>query len=126
MLGLDPGDVHLDAAATSFGAVLSSLSNVARTVSIGGGWGSRRKESARAPTPGATVCSAVIRYVQNDPDWLSAWSRESHAADRSPAGAAASHSASSVVLPKPAGAETSVSFDSAPRLKRSLSLGRPT
>ena len=42
------------------------------------------------------------------------------------AGPAASHSASSVVLPKPAGAETSVSFDAAPRSSRSLSRGRGT
>ena len=41
-------------------------------------------------------------------------------------GAAASHSVSSVVLPNPAGADTSVSADSAPRLRRSLSLGRAT
>ena len=40
--------------------------------------------------------------------------------------AAASHSASSVVLPNPAGADTSVSADSAPRLRRSLSRGRGT
>ena len=39
---------------------------------------------------------------------------------------AASQSASSVVLPNPAGADTSVSADSAPRLRRSLSLGRAT
>ena len=45
---------------------------------------------------------------------MSARSSDSHAASRSSAGAAgpaASHSVSSVVLPKPAGAETSVSFD---------------
>ena len=58
--------------------------------------------------------------------WLSLWSSESHAAERLPAGGAASHSASSVVFPKPAGAETSVSFDSAPWFKRSVSRGRGT
>ena len=45
----------------SFGTALSSLSSVARTVSIGGGWGACRSESALAPTPGATVCSAATR-----------------------------------------------------------------
>jgi hypothetical protein len=41
-------------------------------------------------------------------------------------GAAASHSATSVDLPKPAGAEMSVSFDSAPRRRRPMSRGRAT
>jgi hypothetical protein len=57
---------------------------------------------------------------------LSAWSRDSHAADGPSLGAAASHSATSVDLPKPTGAEISVSFDSAPRLRRSRSFGRAT
>lgn len=39
---------------------------------------------------------------------------------------AASHSASSVVFPEPAGAEMSVSRDSAPRRNRPLSRGRAT
>ena len=72
------------------------------------------------------VFSAATRYVQNNAGSLSRWSSESHATDRPSAGAAASHSASSVVLPNPAGADTSVSADSAPRLRRSLSLGRAT
>ncbi len=42
------------------------------------------------------------------------------------AGPAASHSVSSVVLPKPAGADTSINFDAAPRSRRSLSRGRGT
>ena len=29
-------------------------------MSIGGGWGDRSRESAVAPTSGATVCSAAI------------------------------------------------------------------
>src|SRR5262249_3320019 len=55
----------------------------------------------------------------------------SHAASRSPGGPAgpglaASHSVSSVVLPKPAGAETSTSFHEVPVPSRSLSRGRST
>jgi hypothetical protein len=38
----------------------------------------------------------------------------------------ASQSASNDVLPNPAGADTNVSADSAPLLKRSISLGRAT
>ena len=71
-----------------------------------------------APTPGATVRSAAITYVQKDAGSLSPWSSDSHAADLSFACAArpaASHSASCVVLPKPAGADTSVNFDVLPR-----------
>ncbi len=58
--------------------------------------------------------------------WLSLGSSESHAEDRASSVEAASHSANSVVLPKPAGAEMSVSFASVPRLSRSISRGRPT
>ena len=57
---------------------------------------------------------------------LNRWLYWANAADRPSAGMAASHSVSSVVLPKPAGAETSVSFDSIARFRRSLSLGRTT
>src|ERR1700737_174052 len=102
-----------------------ALSRVAGPASLGGRGGCR-SESAPAPTPGAAVVSAATRYVQNNAGSLSRWSSESHATDRPSAGAAASHCASSVVLPNPAGADTSVSADSAPRLRRSLSLGRAT
>src|SRR6266487_1785849 len=102
-----------------------SLSSVTRPASLGG-WGGCRSESALAPTPCDAVFSALTRYVQNNAGSLSRWSSESHATDRPSAGAAASHCASSVVLPNPAGADTSVSADSAPRLRRSLSLGRAT
>ena len=86
----------------------------------------QQRERAGADPGHAPSASAAITYVQNDAGSLSPWSSESHAADRRPAGAAASHSASSVVLPKPAGAETSVSLDSAPRPRRSLRRGRGT
>src|SRR6201999_4158790 len=65
-------------------------------------------------------------YAQNNAGSLSRWSSESHATDRPAAAATVSHSASSVVLPNPAGADTRVSADSAPRLRRSLSLERAT
>ena len=53
-----------------------------------------------SPTPGATVRSAAITWVQNDAGSLSPWSSDSHAADHSLVGVAdpaATHSASSVV-----------------------------
>ena len=82
-----------------------------------------------APTPGTTVRSAATTLAQKDAGWLSPRSSDSHAADRSLAGAtdpAASHSASNVVLPKPAGAETSSNFDAVARSRRSLSRGSGT
>src|SRR5690348_12598247 len=102
-----------------------SLSRATRPASPGGrgGCGSA---SAPAPTAGKPVFSAATRYVQNNAGSLSRGSSDSHATDRPPAAATASHSASSVVLPNPAGADTRVSADSAPRLRRSLSLGRTT
>ena len=78
------------------------------------------------PTAGATVCNAAITYVQNAVGSLSLWSSESQAVKRSRCAADASQAARSVVLPKPAGAETSVSRASMPRLRRSLSRGRGT
>jgi len=72
------------------------------------------------------VLSAVTTYIQNNAGSLSRWSSETHAAARPLDARPASQSASSVVLPNPAGADTSISSDSAPRLRRSLSLARAT
>lgn len=52
--------------------------------------------------------------------------QESHATEWSSSAASSSHSARSVVLPNPAGADTSVSFDAAPRRRHSWSRGRVT
>jgi len=82
--------------------------------------------SAREPTPGTAVWIAVTTYVQKDDGSLSEGSSESHATERSSPSVSPSHSARSVVLPNPAGADTSVSLDSSPRRKRSVSLGRVT
>ncbi len=81
---------------------------------MGGDWGPCTRESALAPRPGATVWSALIRYDQKEPGSLSPSSRESHATEPCSAERDPSHSASSVDLPNPAGAEMSVSFDSTP------------
>jgi len=62
-------------------------------------------------------------YVQKRTGWLSAASSDSQAAVRP---VAASQSESSVVLPNPAGAEMRNSTASAPRFRRSRSLGRGT
>ena len=105
------------------------MSSAVSTVSAGGGCAACSRASALSPIPAATVRSAAITYAQNDAGSLSRPSSDSHAVSRSPAGPAgpaASHPASSVVLPKPAGAETSVSFDAVPWSSRSLSRGRGT
>src|SRR5581483_10692385 len=57
---------------------------------------------------------------------LSRWSSDSHATAGPPAETAASHSASSVVLPNPAGADTSVNAASTADPSRAPSLGRAT
>src|SRR6266700_1182461 len=100
-----------------------SLSRATRPASFGG-WGGCRSERAPEPPLGAPVFSAATRYVQNSAGSLSRWSSESHATDRPSAAATVSHSASSVVLPNPAGADTRVSADSVPRLRRATRLRR--
>ena len=88
--------------------------------------GDCRSESAPAPTPGAAVSARRPGTSRTTRDRCRAGrARATPRTVRRPA-AAASHSVSSVVLPNPAGADTSVSADSAPRLRRSLSLGRAT
>ena len=88
--------------------------------------GDSRSASAFAPTVGTTVRSAAITCVQNATGSLSPGSSESHAVTDPSAGAAPSHSARSVDLPNPAGADTSVSFDRVPRCTRSVRCGRDT
>jgi hypothetical protein len=61
-------------------------------------------DSGSVPTSGATVRKAATTYVQKVPGSLSPSSSDSQATDRFPAAAV-----SSVVLPNPAGAESSVS-----------------
>ena len=77
-------------------------------------WAASMRASEPVPTVGATVCIAAITYVQKVVGSLSVWSSESHAVERSRCAAEASQAARSVVLPKPAGAETSVSRASMP------------
>ena len=89
----------------------SSLSSVVSTDSIEGGWGDSSSPSVSAPTPGSTVWSAAIRFVQKEAGLSSVWSSDSHATVALSGEMAASQSASSVVLPKPTGAATRVSFD---------------
>src|SRR5215207_7688606 len=79
-----------------------------------------------APTCGATVCNAAITYAQKDAGWLSVSSGDSHATERRGVENAVTHSVNSVVLPKPAGAEISVSRVWFPRLSCSLSRARAT
>jgi hypothetical protein len=67
-----------------------------------------------------------MTWDQNVVAWLSPASSESHAGDGASSAASDNHSASNVVLPKPAGAETNMSFRSAARASRSVSRGRAT
>jgi hypothetical protein len=69
------------------------------------------------------VCKAAMRYRMKRVTSLSPSSSDSQAAGRSPP---ATHSAASVDLPKPAGAEMRVSFDCRPSFKRSIKRGRRT
>ena len=96
------------------------------TDSIEGGWGDVNRSSASAPTLGSTVWSAPITYVQNEAGSSSAWSSDSQATNAVSADMPASQSASRVVLPKPAGAATSVTFTSVMRSRRSRSRARGT
>ena len=84
----------------------------------------RLQERERARADAAAPPSAARRSgsVQKDAAMVVALvEREPRRGPSTVGSGVASHSASSVVLPKPAGAETSVSFDSAPRFRRSLS-----
>ena len=76
--------------------------------------------SALEPTLGTAPWSAVTTYVQNDDGLVvRGVERQPRYGTARPSAASASHSASSVVLPNPAGADTSVSLASAPRRRRS-------
>jgi hypothetical protein len=89
-------------------------------------WGDDSRPSASAPASGATVRKAATRYGQNTAGSLSRSSRVSHAAGVPDSVVATSHCVSRVVLPNPAGAETSVNAESNPRLRCSVSRGRAT
>ena len=101
------------------------MSSVTTNASVGGSV-EDRSASASSPTPGAAVLSAAMKYVQNNAGSLSLASSDSHAVVCPSAGADVNQSVSSVVLPKPAGADTSVSADSPARPRRSFSLERAT
>jgi hypothetical protein len=81
---------------------------------------------ARRAWPSLQTLACEHQYIQKAVRSLSLWSSESHAVKCSGCGADASQAATRVVLPNPAGAETSVSRASIPRLRRSLSRGRAT
>ena len=95
----------------------SSLASVVTTVSMGGGWASCSIEMV-APASGTARWIAVATPHQKAPDSLSVGSRDTHAVTRSSEADAASQSASNVVLPKPGGAEMSVTFARIARLQQ--------
>jgi hypothetical protein len=79
--------------------------------------------NAASPKFAVTVCKEAMRYVRNRIGSLSALSSDSHATGRSQS---ATHSLTSVVLPKPAGAEMRVTLCPTPRLWRNPSFSRST
>ena len=83
------------------------------------------ERSQRTPSPifAAIVCKAATRYVRKRVGSLSPSSSDSQAAGRPHP---ATHSLTSVVLPKPAGAEIRVSLPCRPSFSRSTRRGRRT
>ncbi len=75
--------------------------------------------------PGAAPAMAAATYLQKTVGSSSAGSSETHAV-RAASPRAAIHWATSVVLPKPGGADTSISFDVATRPRRSSRRARST
>src|SRR5207253_5801985 len=72
---------------------------------------------------GAIVCKAAMRYIRKRVGSLSPSSSDSQATCRSQP---ATHSLRSVVLPKPAGAESRVSLRCRPSFSRAIRRGRRT
>ena len=89
---------------------------------------SAESKSARAfvPRPGTADSSAARTYDQNNAGSLSRSSSESHATAAPSSATVPSHSVMSVVLPKPAGAETRINFASAAPARRACNRGRAT
>lgn len=76
-----------------------------------------------APNPGAILCKAMMTYIRKRAGSLSSSSSESHATGSA---LLLIHSATSVVLPNPAGAESSVKLPYRPAFRRSIKPGRGT
>jgi hypothetical protein len=89
------------------GMVVISLSRVIRIDSVDGGWGDWSTPNTPAPIFAAIVRKAATRYVRKRVGSLSPSSSDSQATRTfgSVRSQPATHSLTSVVLPKPAGAE---------------------
>src|SRR6266568_6963630 len=85
--------------------VLNSLSNTVRIRSSDVGWGDCNNANAVLPISGCISCNAVTTYVQNTTGSLSLVSKETQLTGHPHCCA---HVLTSVVLPNPAGAATSV------------------
>src|SRR5512143_3058103 len=90
------------------------------TAAAPGDWSSVRLAE---PIAASICCSAAIKYDQNRTGSLSSVSSTSQATRGL---ICASHSPNSVVLPKPGGADRSVSGRVKPSFKRAVSRGRAT
>src|SRR4030042_1358736 len=105
--------------------VAISLSRAVRIDSIDGGRGDWSTSNTPFPIFAAIVCKAATRYVRKRVGSLSPSSSDSQATGRSQP---ATHSLTSVVLPKPAEAEMRVSLrpEERPSFSRSIRRGRRT
>src|SRR5919202_456111 len=107
----------------SSGTVVMSLSSAVSSDSIGGGCGAWMTPNTPAPIVGAMVCNAATRYARKRVGSFSPSSNDNQAVGRSHP---ATHSPTSVVFPKPAGAEMRVSLRCSPSFSRSIRRGRRT
>ncbi len=108
---------------TDGGASDSSSTSSGRTTLSTAAGPARSASSDAVPARGCTACSPAIRWLQNLTGSLSPSSADSHT-NGVRSRSASHHWASSVVLPYPAGAQTSVSFLPLPSRRRSRSCPR--
>ncbi|MCD4753524.1 MAG: hypothetical protein K8R40_10670 [Anaerolineaceae bacterium] len=94
-----------------------SLSRVVKIDSVEGGCGDWSAAKITSPIFGSIVCNAATKYVRKQDGALSPLSNDSQATSLPQP---AIHSLTSVVFPKPAGAEMRVSLHSKPSFNRSI------
>src|SRR5665647_763008 len=90
------------------------------------GWPALASSSQASRRPGTSAPSDDTTYGQKDPGSVSPASRETQATFFGGSVVTRDHSASSVVLPKPGGADSSVSLAADPASSRSSSRDRTT
>ena len=103
--------------------IAMSLSSAVSVDSAGGGCGDWSSANTASPTFGAIVCTAATRWIRKRAGSLSRSSSDSQATFHLQT---AAHALTSVVLPKPAGAETRVRLRCRPSSIRSTKWRRMT